>query len=130
VPDPNPKYDVDVQWPTAMLRGIIDHFRIDPGIRLVGPAAIEAVFHQRDGEIIVHLLNRSHDVPGLHAAPVHDAEIYVDRDLAEIDSARIVYPREGKLPVQPSETGVSMPVPPVEMHSILVLHRLTLKRSS
>ncbi len=122
VPNPNAKYDVDVQWPTALLRGILGHLGIDPGIRIAGPPAVEAVFHRRDGELIVHLLNRTHAAPGNYAAPVHGVEIHVDRDLAEVSHARQGYPLEEELPLQPADAGVCIPVPPVDMHSIIVLN--------
>ena len=123
VPNPNPKYDVDVQWPTALLRGVIDHLRIAPGIRLVGSTAVEAVFHQRGSEYIVHLLNRLQGVPGNQSAPVHDVAVHVDRNLADIGDAHIVYPREMGVSLQHTAAGVSVSVPPVEMHTILVLGR-------
>ena len=123
VPNPAPKYDVDVQWPTGMLRGIIEHMKVDPGIRTTGGAAVEATFHRRGDDLIVHLLNRTIATLGAGSAPIHDVNIQVDSDLARIRAARLVYPNEQVLTVELAGKGVAVAVPPVQMHSIVVMSR-------
>ena len=131
VPNPAPKYDVDVQWPTTLLRGIIEHLGVGPGIRISGPAGVEATFHRRGAELIVHLLNRTIGTSGAGNAPagslpsavaaIHGVSIHVDREPASIESARLVYPDDHALAVESTDDEISIPVPPIEMHSIVVL---------
>jgi hypothetical protein len=104
------------RWPGLFIRGVAETIGLDWGLRWEGPEiASEATFFEKDGKLIVHILNQSIRHNDGVIVPLRDCRIRCTsyRPIA----ASLVYPTQERLAID----GASIAVPPVSVHSIVLL---------
>ena len=92
-------------------------------VRVRTPAVLGSSFWRRDNgtEVIVHLVNLGIENTGGEVVRIGGARIEVDESWGQIKRAKLVLPKSRELNVGKRGSIQSVRVPPIEVHSIVVL---------
>lgn len=108
-----------LKWPAGILAGLVKKLGINVGIEFIGPQyATEAVFYEKNGKLIVHVLNQSVRNNSGVIVPISGCQIKgIDY---RFNSAKLVYPLQEKLVIEDN----TIKLPEIDIHIIVEIDKL------
>lgn len=120
----NPFVD-SITWLRRGFENLLDWLLDPPPLRVLTnvPGSLGSSFWRRIGrnEIVIHLVNLSVEALKGEVLPIRGARIAVSHEFGRIRRARVVLPGEKELRGRNLARIQSFPVPPIEVHSVVIL---------
>jgi len=115
-----------LDWPRRFFNDMLETLLPAPAVRLHSdcPELIDATYYRRDGEVIVHCLNKAAAHAGDGAAPIKAGRLVLTGPLANAASA-VMIPSGRELAIRREGDSLVVDVPEIAVHEVIHMRGLS-----